>query len=68
MSSIVGYITLAHGLAIILFLGVVLNTGFYLAIRTVASHLKLLEDGNEREEAHDLMMKIIRKRIPGLGQ
>ena len=63
LSSMVEYITLAYALAIILLVEVILNTGFYLAIRTIASHLKLLEDGPEKDEAHKLMTKIIKRRI-----
>lgn len=64
LSSMVGYITLTYAFAIIFLAGVILNTGFYLAIRTIASHLKLLEDGPEKDEARKLMTKIIKRRIP----
>ena len=51
----VGYITLSCALAVILLVGVILNTGFYLTIRSIASHLKLLEDCPEKDEAHRVL-------------
>ena len=63
LSSVVGYITLEQALAIVLLVGVILHVGFYLAIRAIASHLKLMKNSPEKEKAHDLMMKIICRRI-----
>jgi len=63
LSAIVGYLDLGHALFIILFIGVIANTGIYLSIRTMGSYLMHLEDGPEKEEAHELMIKIIKKRI-----
>jgi hypothetical protein len=60
---VVGYLDLARALFIILLIGVIANTGIYCSIRAISSHLKQLEDGPEKEEAHELMVQIIRKRI-----
>jgi hypothetical protein len=64
LSVIAGHLDLGRALFIILFCGVVGNTGIYLSIRAMGSHLNHLQDGPEKEEAHDLMIKIIRKRVP----
>ncbi len=62
LSIIVGYLDLARGLSTILLIGLVTNTGAYLAVRSLASHLKGLQDGPDRDEAHELMIQIMRRR------
>lgn len=63
LGAIVGYLDLRYALCFIFLIGVVANTGIYFSITTMASYLKGLDDGPEKEEAHKLMMKIIRRRI-----
>jgi hypothetical protein len=63
LSAVVGHLDLGHALCIILLIGVIANTGIYLSIRTMASYLKGLEDGPEKKEAHELMIKIIKRRM-----
>jgi len=60
---VVGYMDLRLALSLILLIGVVANSGIYLSIRTLASYLKQLGDGPEKEEAHELMTEIIKRRI-----
>ena len=66
LSAVVGYLSLRYALCTILLVGVIANTGVYLGIRTVASYLKHLRDGPQKEEAHELMIQIIRRRVPHL--
>jgi hypothetical protein len=65
--AIVGHLDLGHALCLVFLIGVIANSGIYLGIRTMASHLKGLKEGREKEEAHELMMKIIRRRIVNVG-
>ncbi|MDY6951131.1 MAG: hypothetical protein SWE60_06450 [Thermodesulfobacteriota bacterium] len=65
--AIVGHMHLRHALFLLLVIGVIGASGIYLGIRTMASHLKGLKEGREKEEAHELMMKIIRRRIVDVG-
>lgn len=67
LSAVVGYLSLSHALCTILLVGVIANSGVYLGIRAIASHLKDLQDGPEKDEAHELMIRIIRRRVPNLG-
>jgi hypothetical protein len=67
LSSVAGYLSLGHALCTILIVGVIANTGIYLGIKTIASYLKGLDDGPEKDEAHELMMRIIRRRVPNPG-
>ena len=67
LSAVVGKIEFRYALSIIFLIGVIANVGIYLGIRTLASHLKHLTDGPEKEEAHELMMKIIKRRIFNTG-
>jgi hypothetical protein len=60
--AVSGHLELGHALGIIILIGVIANTGIYLSIRTLASYLKQLEDGPKKEEAHELMRKIIKRR------
>jgi hypothetical protein len=60
---VVGYMDLRLALALILLIGVIANTGIYMSIRTLASYLKNLKNGPEKEEAHELMIEIIKRRI-----
>jgi uncharacterized membrane protein HdeD (DUF308 family) len=62
--AVVGYFHLKQALLLILLIGVILNTGGYCVVKTLSSYLKHMQDGPAKEEAHDLMVKIIRKRIP----
>jgi hypothetical protein len=61
--ALVGYLSLAHAICIILLIGVIANSGIYLGIRTMASYLRGLEDCAEKEEAHELMIEIIKRRM-----
>ncbi len=61
--TVVGYLDLARAICLIFLVGVIANLGIYLSIRTIAGQLKALEDGPEKEEAHELMVKIIRRRV-----
>ncbi len=63
----VGHLDLGRALCFILLIGVTANTGIYLGIKTAASYLKHLEDGPEKTEAHELMIKIIGRRVPMAG-
>jgi len=65
--AVVGHMDLRHALCLLFLIGVIANTGLYLGIRTMASYLKGLQDGREKREAHELMMKIIRRRIVHIG-
>jgi len=60
---IVGYLDLGVALSIIFLVGVIANSGIYLSIRAIGSHLKNLEDGPQKQEAYELMLKIIRRRV-----
>ncbi|MFH1673699.1 MAG: hypothetical protein ABIF87_09800 [Pseudomonadota bacterium] len=62
-SAIVGYLDLEQALLLIVLCGIIANTGIYLGIKTMSCHLKNLEDGPEKEEAYELMIKIIKKRV-----
>ncbi len=57
-----GYLDLARAIGLIFVVGIIANSGVYLAIKAIGSHLKHLEDGPEKEEAHDLMIEIIKRR------
>jgi hypothetical protein len=63
LCAIVGDVDLAHAIFIIFLVGIIANTGIYLGIRTVSSHLKRLEDGPAKETAHELMIKIMKETI-----
>ncbi len=67
LSTIAGHLDLNHALSMIFLVGVIANTGMYLGIRTLASYLKCLKDGRQKEEAHELMTKIIERRILNVG-
>jgi hypothetical protein len=60
---VVGYLDLRVALPVVFIVGVIANSGMYLGIRAISSHLKTLEDGPEKEEAHELMVKIIKKKV-----
>jgi hypothetical protein len=64
---VIGYMDLRVAIALILLIGVIANTGIYMSIRTLASYLKQLKDGPEKEEAHELMTEIIKRRIQHVG-
>jgi hypothetical protein len=63
LSVIVGYLDLTIALPVIFLVGVIANSGIYLSIRAIGSHLKNLKDGPQKEEAYELMLKIIRRRV-----
>ena len=63
LSAIVGYMPLVNALAVLFFTGIVALFGILLCIRSISTHLKSLEDGPEKEEAHELMIQIIKRRI-----
>ena len=65
--AVVGYLDVVRALATIVLIGVIANTGVYLAVRTLANYLKGLQDGPEKEEAHDLMVEIMRRRAASAG-
>ena len=60
---IVGYLDIGVAIPGLFIVGVVANGGIYFSIRAISSHLKHMQEGPEKEEAHALMMKIIKKRI-----
>ena len=64
---VAGYMDLRLAIALILLIGVIANTGIYMSIKTLASYLKQLKDGPEKEEAYELMTEIIRRRIQHVG-
>jgi hypothetical protein len=63
LSTIMGHLEFRYALCIILLVGVISNTGIYCGIRTIASYLKGLKDGPDKEEAHKLMIQIIKRRM-----
>ncbi|MBW2644719.1 MAG: hypothetical protein JRE23_00820 [Deltaproteobacteria bacterium] len=63
LAAIAGYLDLERALLLIFFCGIIANTGIYLSIMTMNCYLKNLEDGPDKEEAHELMIKIIKKRV-----
>jgi hypothetical protein len=63
LGAIVGEIDLGLALCLIFLIGVISISGVYLGIKTLSSYLKHLSDGPEKEEAHELMAKIIRRRL-----
>lgn len=65
--ALAGRLGLGHAICIILLVGVISNTGIYLSVRTMASYLRSLSDGPEKEEAHELMIKIIKRRMLYMG-
>jgi hypothetical protein len=67
LCTIVGHLDLGYALGTIFLVGVIANTGIYFSIRTMVSYLKRLEDGPEKEEAHELMTKIIKRRMLRVG-
>jgi hypothetical protein len=67
LGALVGHLQLGHALCLILLVGVISNTGIYLSIQTLASYLKGLKDGPAKEEAHELMIKIMTRRIVNAG-
>jgi hypothetical protein len=67
LGVLVGEIQLGHALCLILLIGVIANSGVFLGIRAMASYLKGWKDGPAKEEAHELMIKIIKRRIVNAG-
>lgn len=67
LGAMVGYMDLRYAICLILLVGVIANTGIYMIIRTFASYLSHLKDGPEKEEAHKLMVEIIKRRIQHVG-
>lgn len=63
MYVVTGSLGLARAMLIIFVAGVIANAGIYCSIRAISAHLKQLQDGPEKQEAHDLMIKIIRARV-----
>ena len=63
LGAIVWEIDLRQALCLIFLIGVVAISGVYLCIKTLSSYLNHLSDGPEKEEAHELMAKIIRRRL-----
>ncbi|MBW2107121.1 MAG: hypothetical protein JRI36_00430 [Deltaproteobacteria bacterium] len=63
MYVITGSLDLARAMVIIFVVGIIANSGIYCSIRAISAHLKQLEDGPEKQEAYDLMIKIIRARV-----
>jgi hypothetical protein len=61
--ALVGYIPLYKALGILFFTGITLQSGMFLCIRFIAAHLNSMEEGTEKDRAHDLMIHIIRRRI-----
>ena len=63
LSAIVGKLTLAHAIVLLFLTGTVLNIGMYYLVRSVAASLKNMAEGKEKDEAHNLMIQIIKRRI-----
>jgi hypothetical protein len=63
LSAIVGYMPLFKALGLLFFTGITMQFGMFLCIRSIAAHLKSMEEGTEKDRAHDLMIQIIRRRI-----
>jgi hypothetical protein len=63
LCAVTGQLGLQKALFLIFVIGVIANTGVYCGIKTLASYLKHLRNSAEKEEAHELMTKIIRKRM-----
>lgn len=63
LCAVTGQLGLRQALSLIFVIGVIANTGVYCGIKTLASYLKHLRSGPEKEEAQKLMTKIIRKRM-----
>ncbi len=63
LTVIVGKISFNQALIFIFIFGFIGNTTLYFVIRTIAVCLKFIEDGPEKEEAHELMAAIIRRRL-----
>ena len=66
LCAVTGYLSLGHALGIILLIGVIANAGIYFSIRTLVSYLKHLDGCPDKEEAHQLMTKIIKRRVLGV--
>ena len=67
LAAVAGHLDLRRALCLILLIGIIANCGIYLGIKTLACYLRDLKDGREKEEAHELMAKIIRRRILHAG-
>jgi hypothetical protein len=63
LCAVTGQLGLREALSLIFVIGVIANTGVYCGIKTLASYLKHLRNSAEKEEAYELMTKIIRKRM-----
>ncbi len=63
LTVFVGRFNLSQALSFIICFGVVANTGLYLCVKAFAASLKQLREGPEKEEAHELMGKIIHRRL-----
>ncbi len=61
--SVIGNYDIGHALLLILLCGIAANAGIYLTIKTLGEYLKQLKDGPEKKEAHELMTKIIVRRL-----
>jgi divalent metal cation (Fe/Co/Zn/Cd) transporter len=63
LSAIVGYMPLFNALAVLFVSGVILQSAMVLCIRSISTYLKSMEEGPEKEKAHDLMIQIIKRRM-----
>jgi len=63
LTVIAGRFDLKQVLVFIFFFGFIANTTLYFVIKSVAVCLRYMEEGPEKEEAHDLMIGIIRRRL-----
>jgi hypothetical protein len=61
--GIVGYMPLFNILAVLFLTSVALQCGLVLCIRSISAHLKTMEEGPEKELAHNLMIQIINRRL-----
>lgn len=63
LAAIAGHLDLRLAISVIFLFGIISNTGIYLCVRAMSAHLKQLEDCPEKEEAHELMRQIIKRRV-----
>lgn len=63
LTVVAGRFNLSQALSFVICFGVIANTGVFLCIKTLAASLKQLPDGPEKDEAHELMGRIIHRRL-----
>jgi hypothetical protein len=61
--GLVGSVPLFETLAVLLLTSAALQSAMLLCIRSISTYLKSMEEGPEKDLAHDLMTQIIRRRL-----